>query len=111
MKKLFICIALMLALGVNNSSTYAQSVVKSGKTFVATSTNKSKGEKEAPIKTGFEYQDTKGNKYPIYMTKSSGSCFIIKVSKKSGKEYRQYLGAEISQQVCKELGTTYKGKK
>ena len=42
---------------------------------------------------------------------STGSCFVIKTSAKTGKEYRNYLGPEISEQMCKELNVEYKGKK
>ena len=63
----------------------------------------------APVSTGFTWSDSKGNKYPIYIS-NSGSCYIIKTSKKTGKEYRNYLGAEISQDICAKLGKEYKGK-
>lgn len=64
----------------------------------------------APIVTGYNWVDSKGISYPIYMS-NSGSCYIIKVSKKTGKEYKQYLKPEISQDICKKLGKEYKGKK
>ena len=38
----------------------------------------------------------------------SGSCYIKKVSKKTGKEYKQYLAAEISADICNQLGIEYK---
>ena len=56
------------------------------------------------------WKDSKGNEYPVYMS-STGSCFVIKTSAKTGKEYRNYLGPEISEQMCKELNVEYKGKK
>lgn len=40
----------------------------------------------------------------------TGSCFIRKTSAKSGKEYPDYLGEEISRTICKEMGVEYKGK-
>lgn len=42
---------------------------------------------------------------------STGSCFVMRVSSKTGKEYKSYLGPEISQQICKELNVEYKGKR
>lgn len=62
------------------------------------------------INTGFNWTDSKGKSYPIYIS-SSGSCYIIKKSNKTGKEYKQYMKPEISQDICKKLGKEYKGKK
>ena len=45
--------------------------------------------KVKPVKTTMSI--TKGDKdYPVYKTKN-GSYFILRISKKSGKEYKQYL--------------------
>jgi len=55
------------------------------------------------------YVDKQGNEFPIYMSEN-GSCFVFKTSKKTGKEYRYYLGKETSQEICRKLGVTYKGK-
>ena len=52
-------------------------------------------------KTGFTWKDSKGDEYPVYMA-HTGSCFVIKTSK-SGKDYRAYLGEEVSEQIRKEL--------
>ena len=105
MKKFFIAVVMLLALGVNNSSIYAQDVVKEGKTFsVVTSSKKSE-----PIKTEYTWKDSKGVEYPIYISKS-GACFVLRISKKTGKEYRQYLPKEVSAQIASELGIEYKPK-
>lgn len=66
--------------------------------------------KAVDTKTKFTWKDSKGKEYPIYISKS-GSCYVIKVSAKTGKEYKNYLGAEISQQICKELNINYKDNK
>ena len=58
--------------------------------------------KESDTKTKFTWEDKEGNKYPIYITKR-GACYIIKVSKKTNKEYKQYLPKEIQAQIKKEL--------
>lgn len=102
-------VLVMLLVFITVSSAYADNNVKrEGNTFVSTSTRTST--KSEPIKTKFTYKDNKDIEYPIYISKT-GSCFIIKTSKKTGKEYRSYLGTEISAQVCKELNIEYKGKK
>lgn len=48
-------------------------------------------------KTNLSYKDKKGNIYPIYLSKR-GKAYIIRVSKKTGKEYKQYL-PEVTKQL------------
>ena len=104
MKKIrqYIMLVLLLLVGV---PTYAQNYTREGNTFVSTKTVKAE-----PVKTKFTWKDSKGNEYPVYIS-SKGSCFVIKGKDKNGKDKRTYLGPEISQQICKELGINYKGKK
>lgn len=61
-------------------------------------------------KTEFQYKDTDGKTYPIYLSKN-GRAYIIRTSQKSGNEYRKYLGEEISRDICKQLGVQYVEKK
>lgn len=103
-RRLLILMLLVLTIGL---AANAQTYTRSGNTFMSVKVERSKSE---PIKTKFTWKDSKGKEYPVYIS-SNGSCFIIKVSKKTGDEYRNYLGPEISQQICKELGIEYKGKK
>lgn len=105
MKKLFIMAAMLFALSVNNSSTYAQEVKREGTTFVVSSSRKS----AEPTKTKFTWK-VGDVEYPIYVS-STGSCYIIKTSKKTGKEYKQYLPKEVCAEICKEIGIEYKPKK
>lgn len=74
-------------------STQAQNVVRKGNMFEQVN------KKTEPIKTCYVYQDKDGIQYPIYLS-SKGKAFIIKKSKKTGKEYRQYL-PEITKQLSK----------
>lgn len=76
-------------------SGQAQNVVRNGNTF----TQQSKQKAEI-TKTKYVYVDKDGVKYPIYLS-SKGKAFIIKISKKTGKEYRQYL-PEITKQIANE---------
>lgn len=105
MKNYLIAAIMLLVLCVNNSSTYAQNVKREGTTFVVSSSKKS----PEPTKTKFTWKvgDTE---YPIYIN-ASGSCYIIKISKKTGKEYKQYLHKEVCAEISKELGIEYKPKK
>ena len=96
----------MVLLTLLPSSISAQSYTHSGNIFTITSTKKTKSE---PTKTKFIVEKD-GKSYPVYMG-STGSCFILRTSAKTGKEYRSYLGAEISSQICKKLGVEYKSRK
>lgn len=105
MKKILLFLMMLLTL---SATTSAQSYTRSDNTFIS-STGELKAKQE-PVKTKFTWKDSKGKEYPIYVSKN-GSCFVIKVSAKTGKEYRNYLGTEISSQICKELNIEYKPKK
>lgn len=53
--------------------------------------------KPEPINTGYMWKDRDGNLYPIYKIlnkKGVWKYFILRVSKKTGKEYRYYLPEE-----------------
>lgn len=104
MKKVLIAVALLLMLGVNNSSSFSQ-VTRNGNTFTVAS----KMKQVNSTKTRFTWQDSKGVLYPIYLS-PSGACYVLRVSKKTNKEYKSYLGAEISIQICKELNIKYSSK-
>lgn len=103
-RRLLTLLLLVLSMGlVANAQTYT----RNGNTFTSAKSVKAKAE---PVKTKFTWKDSKGKEYPVYIS-SKGSCFVIKVSAKTGKEYKNYLGPEISQQICKELNIKYNGKK
>lgn len=108
MKKLIFAVVMLLAFGVQNIN--AQSVVRNGNTFKSVSSSSSRTSRDT-IATKFEWEDSKGNKYPIIVNKGSGACYVWRKSVKTGKMYKSYLGAEVSQAVCKELGITYVPKK
>jgi hypothetical protein len=54
------------------------------------------------IQTKYTWEDKDGNVYPIFIGKR-GACYIIKVSKKTGKEYKYYLPKDIQETIKKEL--------
>lgn len=82
-------------------TTYKQE----GNTFSSVKTTKT----VTPEQTPYTWKDSKGKEYLIYISKS-GSCYVIKTSAKTGKEYRQYLGPEISIKICENLGRKYTAK-
>lgn len=101
MKKIIICISMMLAFNV---VTNAQSVKREGNTFTQVSNNSKTAGKETA--TQYKYVDSKSQTY-IVMLSSTGKAFIWKTSKKTGKAYKQYL-PEIGKQINPEA---YKEKK
>ena len=106
MKKIIIIAALLFAGLTASAQSVQKSYVREGKTFTSVSTRSiSKAE---PKSTGYTWKDSKGKVYDIYMSPTTGSCYVIRISQKTGKEYRQYLGKEISAEICKEMGVEYK---
>ena len=103
-RRLFAILLLVLAIGL---AANAQNCTRSGNTFTSAKSVKAKAE---PVKTKFIWKDSKGKEYPVYIS-AKGSCFVIKVSSKTGKEYKNYLGPEISSQICKELNIKYNSKR
>lgn len=91
MKKLFLGILLAFFSILGNAE-----VKRESNTFVVEQTI------TEDIQTPYFYKDRKGNKYPIYISKR-GACYIIKISKKTGKEYKHYLPKEIQNQIKQEL--------
>ena len=94
MKKIILAAIMLLSLNVG---VQAQSVVKSGNTFTQVSNNKGGKSGGKETKTQYTFKDSKGNSYPVYLS-STGKAFIKKVSKKTGKEYKQYM-PEIGKQI------------
>ena len=94
MKKLIFCLFIALL----SYTSYAQ-VAREGNTFksITTQTTKSEGQQ-----TKYTWEDKKGNKYPIYITKN-GAVYINRKSAKTGKDYKQYLSKEVKEQIQKEL--------
>ena len=101
-RRILVLLLVLLCVGLVAN---AQNYTREGNTFVSTKTVKAE-----PMKTKFIWKDSKGKEYPVYIS-SNGSCFVIKVSAKTGKDYRNYLGPEISKEICKELGIECKSKK
>lgn len=92
MKKIFIAAIMLFGLTMG---VQAQSVVREGKTFTQVINKEKSAGKET--KTEYVYKDSKGNCYPVFLS-STGKAFIKRVSKKTGKEYKQYV-PEIGKQI------------
>lgn len=105
MKKLIILLIFIVSVIASNNLLAQNATISStgevernGNTFIASS----KSSKSNAQQTQYTWKDSKGNEYPIYIS-ASGSCYVIKTSKKTGKEYKNYLPKEVSTEICKEL--------
>lgn len=91
--KYIISLLIMLTLSM---SSFAE-VKREGNTFKVEQTSKA-----SDTRTKYTWEDKEGNKYPIFVTKK-GACYVVRVSKKTGKEYKQYLPKDIQETIKKEL--------
>lgn len=73
----------------------AQNVKREGKMFVEMPTG---GLKKGSTKTEYTYKAKDGKVYPIWLS-ANGKAYIVRTSKKTGKEYKQYL-PEITRQLA-----------
>ena len=110
LKKILIAIILIIAIvyafkledsclgaSVAGDSVRSEQVVRNGDNFTIVKKTK------APTKTKFTFTDSNNETYSIFIN-HNGKCYIAKKSKKTGKEYKQYLGDSISSQICREIG-------
>lgn len=93
MKRYIFCLLIALF----SIASYSQDVVKEGKTFKVQTTQTTREQQ-----TEYTWEDKKGVKYPIFISKN-GACYIKRISSKTGKEYKQYLPKEIQETIKKEL--------
>lgn len=89
---------ILIFLGACIQECRAQNVVRKGHSFYQQS-NSSKIEKDSAVFSGYHYFDTKGIRYPIYIS-SKGKCFIWRTSSRTGKPYKQYL-PEVTKELAK----------
>lgn len=92
MKRLILCILLTLF-----SITIYAEVKREGNTFKTEQTAKSTG-----TQTKYTWEDKAGKKYPVFISKK-GNCYVLRVSKKTGKEYKYYLPKDIQETIKKEV--------
>lgn len=104
--KILFCIILLGVLSLICIKLYAQSYKREGNNFIQ---QPKTGSRQQPTETPFTFTDNKGKQYVIYIT-SNGTCFILKTSKNTGKDYRYYLDADICKEVSKAMGVEYKPK-
>jgi len=94
MKKFIICLILATFCLVSNAE-----VTRQGDTFKVEKSSTASNDTQ----TKYTWEDKEGNKYPIFVTKK-GACYVKRVSKKTGKEYKYYLPKDVQETIKKELG-------
>ena len=91
--KYIISLLIMLTLSM---SSFAE-VKREGNNFKVEQTSKA-----SDTQTKYTWEDKEGNKYPIFITKKD-VCYVLRVSKKTGKEYKYYLPKDIQETIKNEL--------
>ena len=109
MKRIVIIIGAMIAamFATAQAQDNKKTFTVEGNTYHAVKAQRTSGKQDTTVTT-YTYE-VKGTEYPIVLSKN-GSAFVGRTSKKTGKYYRQYLGEEISRDICQKLGREYKGK-
>lgn len=80
---LYLLLAIILSIPCHSNAA----IIRNGNTFIEDTT------KVQPVRTPYTYKDKKGNIYPIYKS-PKGKYYIVKTSKKTGKQYKQYIKIE-----------------
>ena len=103
--RLAVMLLMLFCLSINAN---AQNYTREGNTYISSTGERAKTNNA--IETTFKVKESDGKEYVVYCSSSTGSCYIKKISK-NNKEYRKYLGEEISKEVCKEIKVEYKPRK
>lgn len=80
----------------------AQDYIRKGNTFIMSPTTT-----RDTLVTGYTIIDSKGVERPIIINRANGHCYVLRKSSKTGKQYRQWLKASLSESIAKELNITY----
>ena len=80
--RILVVIVLLLGFIAISNGIIAQNVILKNKVFIQSAKDS--------VNTGYEYQDSQGNKYPVYLS-SNKKAYIWVYSKKKQKWYRRYL--------------------
>ena len=87
----FLYVASIYGLVLIAANCDAQNVTRDAAGNYTAAPKEQKAERDSV--TGLSYTDAQGNIFPVYKG-AKGSHYVCRVSKKSGKFYRQYLKTE-----------------
>lgn len=91
-------LGMVAAFGQNSTMVVEGNVIKSVK---------ASSHKADTLLTSYQYEDSKGNRFPIIINKNSGRCYVWKKSSKTGKLYKMYCNEETSRFVAKQTNIIY----
>ena len=100
-------LALAISAGAQDTDKNKSSYNRDGNTFVQTKSQTSAQDKV----TAYKWRDSKGNEYPIVLhtyakgeKKGRTTAYVVRVSAKTGKEYKYYLpnGERIAEEILNE---------
>ena len=105
-------ITIILAVFAGCITAKAQDVKREGNTFISQKSSRTSSTSK-DIATTYNWQDNKGNVYPIILHQyvrgeNAGKwvAYVMRKSEKTGKEYKYYIpdGMEIAAEIMKEMG-------
>ena len=94
--KYYLLLIISIIFALYSQTTYSQTkIVRQGTMFIQVKSKTSRT-KEPLVKTAYTFKASDGKIYPVYIS-SKGKVFIVKLSNKTGKLYKQYLPELASQ--------------
>lgn len=90
--------AIMLLSCIAGNAQTQREIKREGNTFSVVSTKSTS--KDEGTKTKFTWKDSKGVEYPVMKSKNN-AYYVVRTSKKTGKEYKQYLPKEVQAEMKK----------
>lgn len=91
MKKLLFLLFFIFISTIINAQTSVNDYIVSNDSIYQ---RNQKQPKKVAVKTKYIFKDKKGNTYPVYKG-TKGGFYIIRTSKRSGKQYRKYIKLTI----------------
>lgn len=99
MKKMLLILLYLISFQISNAQNGFSRLNDS--TFVQVTIDN-----QSLVKTRYRWI-SRSVEYPIYINRKTGYCYILKTSKKTGKEYKSKINENAAKVVAKELGITY----
>lgn len=101
MKKMLIILLYLISVQISNAQNNDGFARLNDSTFVQVTVDN-----QSLVKTRYRWI-SRSVEYPIYINRKTGYCYILKTSKKTGKEYKSKINENAARVVAKELGIEY----
>lgn len=59
------------------------------------------------VKTPYQYMDSDSAVIDVWININNGHCYIYRISKKTGKQYKYYLPESVSVDIANKMGIKY----